>query len=106
MRKRIPGAPKFPKGLVRGSAEYKEWAAAYARAKRADQKTAYKPEPVEKVARAAVDLLLELASLYKKDEARIQIPEKLWPSFATLLRRSGNTATVQEADILRRVVSE
>jgi hypothetical protein len=49
---------------------------------------------------------LELASLYKKDEARIQIPEKLWPSFATLLRRSGNAATVQEADILRRVVSE
>lgn len=106
MRKRIPGAPRFPRGVARDSEEYKRWAADYAKAKRASQKQAYEVEPAPRVARAAVDLLLDLAALYKKEEAKIQIPEKLWPSFATLLRRSGHAATIQEADVLRRVVSE
>lgn len=106
MRKKIPGAPRFPRGAVRGSEEYKTWAAAYAKAKRAQDKKSFEPEPAPKIARAAVELLLDLASFYKKEETRIQIPEKLWPSFATLLRRSGSAATIQETDLLRRVVSE
>jgi hypothetical protein len=106
MKKRIAGAPKFPRGLVKNSPEYKEWAAAYARAKRAANRQRFEEAEPSKMARAALDLLLDLADFYKRGEAKIQIPERLWPSFVTLLQRSGHAATIQETDVLRRVVSE
>ena len=107
MKPKVPGAPRYPRGVPRDSDEYRAWAAAYARARRAEEKQSayFEEEPVPKIARAALDLLLDLSLLYKEGP-RVEIPERLWPSFATALRRCGRWATIQELDLLRRARSD
>ena len=108
MKEKIPNAPTYPQGSERGSEVYKEWAAEYARAKRAylSKRSAYKPAFSSQIIKASLDLLLDIAKNYKTDEPKIRIPAWLWPGFATTLSKCGYAATIEELDLLRRVVSE
>jgi hypothetical protein len=108
MKEKIPGAPVYLKGVEKGSAVYKEWAAEYARAKRAylSKRNAYQPAFSSQIIAATLELLLDIARNYRSDEPKIKIPAWLWPSFATALSKCGYAATIEELDLLRRVVSE
>lgn len=106
---KIANAPVFPRKIARGSEEYKEWAKRYARAKRKSDKLARESSESlgDRSMKATVQLLVDIANFYKAaDSSRIAIPSQLWPSFAIATRLTGSAASLEEADLLRRVTSE